>query len=129
MIVSMVKETDDRHRGCRSPMGSDMTSVALQDEQQPIAILMPSLRKFAQSLICYAEAPSIQPTVAPTQAQVRALADALPEDQRAAVMLVCVSGLTYQEAATVLGISTNALMSSLCRGRLELARRCKAVGS
>jgi DNA-directed RNA polymerase specialized sigma24 family protein len=104
-----------------------MTSVALQDEQQPIVDLMPSLRKFARSLTCYAEVRSVQPT--PTAAQVRAEADALPEDQRAAIMLVCVSGLTYQEAATVLGVSTSALMSSLCRGRLELARRCKAVGS
>lgn len=106
-----------------------MTSVALQDDQQPDIDLMPSLRKFAKSLTCYAEARSVQPTAAPTPAQVRAVAEALPEDQRAAVMLVCVSGLTYQEAATVLGISTSALMSSLCRGRLELARRCKALGS
>jgi DNA-directed RNA polymerase specialized sigma24 family protein len=106
-------------------MGNDMTSVALQDEQQPIADLMPSLRKFAHSLTCHAEAGSVQPT----PVQVRAEVNALPEDQRAAIMLVCVSGLTYQEAATALGIPAGALMSRLCRGRLELARRCKAAGS
>jgi RNA polymerase sigma-70 factor (ECF subfamily) len=106
-------------------MGNDMTSVALQDAQQPDIDLMPSLRKFARSLSCYAEARPVQPT----PAQVRAEVDALPEDQRAAIMLVCVSGLTYQEAATVLGISAGTLMSRLCRGRLELVRRCKAVGN
>jgi RNA polymerase sigma-70 factor (ECF subfamily) len=106
-------------------MGNDMTSVALQDAQQPDVDLMPSLRKFASSLSCYAEARPIQPT----PVQVRAEVDALPEDQRAAIMLVCVSGLTYQEASTVLGIPVGVLMSRLCRGRLELARRCKAVRS
>jgi DNA-directed RNA polymerase specialized sigma24 family protein len=110
-------------------MGNDMTSVALQDAQQPDVELMPSLRKFARSLSCYAEARSVQPTPVPTPMQVRAEVEALPEDQRVAVMLVCVSGLTYQEAATVLGIPVGTLMSRLCRGRLELARRCKAVGS
>jgi DNA-directed RNA polymerase specialized sigma24 family protein len=106
-------------------MGNDMTSVALQDAQQPDIDLIPSLRKFALSLTCYAEARPVQPT----PVQVRAEVDALPEDQRAAIMLVCVSGLTYQEAATALGIPAGTLMSRLCRGRLELARRCKAVGS
>ena len=58
-----------------------------------------------------------------TLARVRAEMAALPEEQRSAIMLVCVQGLSYQEAATELCIPTGTLMSRLCRGRLELARR------
>lgn len=61
-----------------------------------------------------------------TLARVRAEMAALPEEQRFAIMLVCVQGLSYQEAATELGIPTGTLMSRLCRGRLELARRMSA---
>jgi RNA polymerase sigma-70 factor (ECF subfamily) len=47
----------------------------------------------------------------------------LPEEQRSAIMLVCVNGLSYQEAAAEVDIPIGTLMSRLCRGRLELARR------
>jgi RNA polymerase sigma-70 factor, ECF subfamily len=47
----------------------------------------------------------------------------LPEEQRSAIMLVCVNGLSYGEAAAKLDIPIGTLMSRLCRGRLELARR------
>jgi len=60
-----------------------------------------------------------------TLARVRDMMTALPEDQRAVIMLVCVSGLSYQEAATELDIPIGTLMSRLCRGRLELAQRIK----
>jgi RNA polymerase sigma-70 factor, ECF subfamily len=44
----------------------------------------------------------------------------LPEDQRAAVGLVCLDELTYVEAAEVLGIPPGTLMSRLARGRAAL---------
>jgi RNA polymerase sigma-70 factor (ECF subfamily) len=42
-------------------------------------------------------------------------------------MLVCVNGLSYQEAAAELDVPIGTLMSRLCRGRLELARRVSAL--
>lgn len=44
----------------------------------------------------------------------------LPEDQRRALMLVAVDGLSYQEAAGILGIPLGTLMSRLARGREAL---------
>jgi RNA polymerase sigma-70 factor, ECF subfamily len=61
-----------------------------------------------------------------TLARVRQVMAALPEEQRSAIMLVCVNGLSYQEAAAELDIPVGTLMSRLCRGRLELARRMSA---
>jgi RNA polymerase sigma factor (sigma-70 family) len=44
----------------------------------------------------------------------------LPRDQRLAVALVLVDGLSYQEAATVLEIPAGTLTSRLVRGRMAL---------
>lgn len=46
--------------------------------------------------------------------------DRLPEDQRAAVVLVGTEELSYREAAAVLGIPVGTLMSRLHRGRERL---------
>jgi RNA polymerase sigma-70 factor (ECF subfamily) len=53
----------------------------------------------------------------------------LPVEQRAALMLVCVDGLSYQEAAGVLGIPIGTLMSRLCRARLALAERMRQANA
>ncbi|UEM18932.1 RNA polymerase sigma factor [Skermanella mucosa] len=58
-----------------------------------------------------------------TLMRVREVMAALPEEQRAPIMLVCVEGFSYQEAAAELNIPIGTLMSRLARGRLELARR------
>ena len=49
----------------------------------------------------------------------RALAT-LPAEQRTVLVLVCVDGLSYKEAAEVLGIAIGTVMSRLARGRKEL---------
>lgn len=54
-------------------------------------------------------------------AQVRRAMEALPEEQRAVLMLVCVEGLRYREVAEALGIPEGTVMSRLSRGRLALA--------
>lgn len=54
-------------------------------------------------------------------AQVRRTIDALTEDQRAVLMLVCVEGMRYREVAKALDIPEGTVMSRLSRGRLALA--------
>lgn len=44
----------------------------------------------------------------------------LPEEQRAALMLVCVEGFSYKEAAEVLGVPMGTVTSRLVRGRSAL---------
>jgi RNA polymerase sigma-70 factor (ECF subfamily) len=46
----------------------------------------------------------------------------LPEEQRGVMMLVCVEGQTYKEAADTLGIPIGTVMSRLARARASLAR-------
>jgi RNA polymerase sigma-70 factor (ECF subfamily) len=53
-------------------------------------------------------------------AQVRARFMTLPEEQRAALHLVAIEDLTYQEAADALGIPVGTLMSRLARARAAL---------
>ncbi|MDM7969210.1 MAG: RNA polymerase sigma factor [Paracoccaceae bacterium] len=54
-------------------------------------------------------------------AQVRRAMQALPEEQRTVLILVCVEGLRYREVAEALGIPEGTVMSRLSRGRLALA--------
>jgi RNA polymerase sigma-70 factor (ECF subfamily) len=56
-----------------------------------------------------------------TLARVRLEMARLPAEQRAALMLVCVDGLSYQDAAGILSIPVGTLMSRLSRARLALA--------
>ena len=44
----------------------------------------------------------------------------LPDEQRAVMLIVCVEGYTYREAAEILGIPIGTVMSRLARGRLAL---------
>jgi RNA polymerase sigma-70 factor (ECF subfamily) len=60
-----------------------------------------------------------------TLARVRLEMARLPVDQRAALMLVCVDGLSYQEAAEILSIPVGTLMSRLSRARLSLGERLR----
>jgi RNA polymerase sigma-70 factor (ECF subfamily) len=68
-------------------------------------------------------------TVRSTLARVRVEMAGLPADQRAVLMLVCVEGLTYQEAANVLAVPIGTLMSRLSRARLTLAERLRQAQS
>ena len=54
--------------------------------------------------------------------------DALPEDQRQAVALVLIEGLSYAEAAQVLGVPAGTLTSRLVRGRQALVEILAAQG-
>jgi RNA polymerase sigma-70 factor (ECF subfamily) len=48
---------------------------------------------------------------------------ALPEEQRAALLLVVVEGFSYRQAAEVLGVPVGTVMSRLSRARLALEGR------
>ena len=58
-----------------------------------------------------------------TLARVRTEMARMPEDQRFVLVLVCIEGLSYKQAAAKLGIPVGTVMSRLHRGRLELAQR------
>ena len=53
-------------------------------------------------------------------AQVRNALDQLPEEQRTAMHLVTIQGLSYQEAAKVLDVPVGTIMSRIARGREAL---------
>lgn len=55
--------------------------------------------------------------------QVVASVEALPEEQRAVILLVAVEGLSYKEAAQVLAVPLGTVMSRLSRARLALGKR------
>lgn len=54
---------------------------------------------------------------------VRRVLGAMPVEQRSVLMLVCVDGLSYKEAAEVLETPIGTVMSRLARGRQELFAR------
>jgi RNA polymerase sigma-70 factor (ECF subfamily) len=58
----------------------------------------------------------------------RALAQ-LPAEQRAALLLVTVDGLSYKEAAEVAGVPVGTIMSRLARARMALQARLDAEGT
>jgi RNA polymerase sigma-70 factor (ECF subfamily) len=58
-----------------------------------------------------------------TLAAVRNALQSLSADRRAVLILVCVDGLSYQEAASVLGIAVGTVMSRVSRARQELHER------
>ena len=68
----------------------------------------------------FAGGPREHPTVPPTLSQLRRAVDALPGDERLAVLLVCVEGLSYRDAARTLEVPLEVLSARLLRGRLTL---------
>ena len=62
------------------------------------------------------------PYLPSTLAQVRREVEALPAEGRSALMLVCVQGLSYQEAARELGLPLQSVRNHLLGARLALMR-------
>ncbi len=60
--------------------------------------------------------------------RVRRIVADLPEDQRTALMLVAVDGLSYREAAEVLGVPIGTVTSRLARARLRIGERLEKPG-
>ena len=58
--------------------------------------------------------------------EVRRALDRLPPDQRAALMLVTVEGLSYKEAAEVMQVPVGTIMSRLARARIALQLQLEA---
>jgi len=55
--------------------------------------------------------------------QVHAVVEALPEAQRLVVLLVCVEGMAYKEAADVLDLPIGTVMSRLSRARAAIGAK------
>ncbi|WP_158046273.1 RNA polymerase sigma factor [Skermanella pratensis] len=55
--------------------------------------------------------------------KVKMVVGALPADDRDVLMLVCVQGMSYQDAAHQLGISASTVKDRLLRARLTLIRK------
>jgi RNA polymerase sigma-70 factor, ECF subfamily len=60
--------------------------------------------------------------------EVRAALQQLPPEQRAALLLVTVDGLSYKEAAEVAEVPVGTIMSRLARARVALLARLEAGG-
>lgn len=61
--------------------------------------------------------------------EVHAALAALPPEQRAALLLVTVDGLSYKEAANVAEVPVGTIMSRLARGRVALLATLEAGGA
>jgi RNA polymerase sigma-70 factor (ECF subfamily) len=59
----------------------------------------------------------------PAPSQVRGEVDALPADERLAIVLVCIAGFSYQEAALQLSVPVDEIRNRLLRGRSTLIRK------
>src|SRR4029453_9615580 len=71
----------------------------------------------------FAAAPSSASGLTPDAARMLGANDELPEDEREAFNLVRIQGLTYPEAADVLGVAVKTVQRRLTRARLLLAKR------
>jgi len=60
--------------------------------------------------------------------EVRRAVDRLPPDQRTALLLVTVDGLSYREAAEVVRVPIGTIMSRLARARIALQLQLEAGG-
>ena len=60
--------------------------------------------------------------------EVRQAVDQLPPDQRTALMLVTVDGLSYKEAAEIVQVPVGTIMSRLARARVALQLALEAGG-
>ena len=105
----------------------EFTGLALHDPLQPVFV-RPASRAAARSrttpLTEETELRGIdggQHSVLEHRDLLRAFA-ALPEEQRAVLLLIGVEDLSYQEAARVLGVPIGTVMSRLWRGRERLRR-------
>lgn len=61
-------------------------------------------------------------------AEVRRAVQLLPPDQRATLMLVTIEGLSYKEAAEVVGVPVGTIMSRLARARIALQQHLETGG-
>src|SRR5437762_3413164 len=62
-------------------------------------------------------------------AEVRRALQFLPPDQRTTLMLVTVEGLSYKEAADVVGVPVGTIMSRLARARIALHQHLETGGA
>jgi RNA polymerase sigma-70 factor, ECF subfamily len=71
--------------------------------------------------------PRLDPAAEATLSRFDRALGRLPEEQRAAILLIGLEGMTYDATAQTLGISVAAMRAKLLRGRESLARQMAPV--
>lgn len=66
--------------------------------------------------------PRLDPTAEAALSRFDRALGRLPEEQRAAILLIGLEGMTYEATAQILGMSVGAMRAKLLRGRESLAR-------
>jgi RNA polymerase sigma factor (sigma-70 family) len=92
----------------------ELDDLARRLDKQPCAL------ELLEDLVPAAE--SSGSGLSPIARRILAAIDALPEEEREAVSLVRVQGLTHEEAAELLGVSAKTVQRRLHRGLVSLAK-------
>jgi len=100
-------------------------AAVLRDRPDPDGQLRLSLYT---AVIRFAQGRDLRPAAAPSPGSFADGLLSLQLHHRAALLLVTLERLTYEEAATVLGVSRNFLVAKLSTARQVLARRMEAPG-
>jgi RNA polymerase sigma factor (sigma-70 family) len=105
-------------RGRSTPGSSATLGGQWDDEEEPLQVADPALDADPEGQALSAE----------TAATIQAGLDTLPEDQRIALVLVDVQGLSYEEAAAVAGANLGTVKSRINRARLKMRDYLRGVG-
>lgn len=113
--------------GERSSLGTWLSSILINIHRS-------ERRRAARRRVLLDEQPPPSESVGAAQehrvelAETLAALDDLPEEQREAIALVALGGVTYAEAAEVLGVKLGTLMSRISRGRGAIRARIDGAG-
>lgn len=105
-------------RGHSWPGSSGHSSRLWDEEEEPLQIADPALDADPEGRALAAE----------TAAAIQAGLDTLPEDQRIALVLVDVQGLSYDEAAAICDANLGTIKSRINRARLKMRDYLRSVG-
>jgi RNA polymerase sigma-70 factor (ECF subfamily) len=89
-------------------------------KRKPAESIDADIVTFETRLVSPAESPEAAAERSALAGQISAGLDSIPDDQRLAVVLVDVEGLSYEEAAETMQVSVGTVKSRVARGRAKL---------